>query len=52
MQRFQYEMESDRYIFQDDVYDPIWEDLIHQRFIDKHPKYIQDSQMYGNYLDD
>ena len=43
-------MESDRDIFRDDLKDTILEDLLHQRFVDKHKNFWQDSQKYGNYL--
>ena len=50
MQRFQHNMESDQDIFRDELKDPILVDLLHQRFVDDHPKCIQDGQKYGNYL--
>ena len=43
-------MESDQDIFRDDIKDTILEDLLRQRFVDKHKKFRQDSQKYGNYL--
>ena len=50
MQRLHHDMESDQDIFQDELEDHIWEELLHQRFVDKHPKCRQDSQKYENYL--
>ena len=52
MQRFQNDMESNQDILQDEIEDPIREDLLHQRFVDEHPKCRQDIQKYGNYLAD
>ena len=50
MQRFQNEIESDQDIFREDLKDTIWEEHLHQCFVDKHPKCRQDIQKYGNYL--